>query len=177
MASVRGALGDAPFIAEDLGLITRPVRELRDRWGLPGMRVLQFAFGEGAASPHHPVRHVRNCVVYTGTHDNDTSVGWYERATEQERDRFRRTTASDGSFCHYHMMRLACSSVADLTVVPMQDVLGLGSWARMNVPGLASSDWAWKLRPGEASERAAAMMRDLAETFGRLPGQREAVDE
>lgn len=175
--AVRRALGAAPFIAEDLGTITRPVRELRDRWELPGMRVLQFAFGEGAASPHLPIRFLRNSVVYTGTHDNDTTVGWYEKASAREKDMFRRFTASDGRFCHYHMIRLAYGSIADLAVVPMQDVLGLGSEARMNRPGLADGNWHWKLAPGQTDQGSAHMLCELAETFGRLPGQKEAIDE
>ncbi len=176
-AAVRKALGDAPFIAEDLGIITRGVRALRDRWGLPGMRVLQFAFGEGAQSPHLPIYHVRNSVVYTGTHDNDTTVGWYQKASEREKDMFRRFTATDGSSCHYHMMRAAYASVADLAVVPIQDVLGLGSEARVNVPGVVDGNWKFKLVGGQLSDWAARMMRDLAETFGRQPGSREAKDD
>jgi 4-alpha-glucanotransferase len=175
-AAVRRVLGEAPFIAEDLGLITRGVRELRERWELPGMRVLQFAFGEGAASPHLPIRYPRSSVVYTGTHDNNTTVGWYEKASEVERDTFRRYTATDGSSCHYHMVRMAYSSVADLAIIPMQDVLGLGSWARMNTPGLTDGTWRFKLVPGQASGQAAKMLREMAELFGRLPGQKEATE-
>jgi 4-alpha-glucanotransferase len=175
--AVRKALGDAPFIAEDLGVITRAVRELRDEFELPGMKVLQFAFGEGAASPHLPMRHPRNAVVYTGTHDNDTTVGWYEKATEKEKDAFRRYTSTDGSYCHYHMMRLAYGSVADLAVVPMQDVLGLGGWARMNVPGVAKGNWHFRLTPDQLNEGAQRMLAGLADLYGRLPGQKEAQDE
>jgi 4-alpha-glucanotransferase len=176
-AAVRKSLGDAPFIAEDLGIITRAVRALRDRWELPGMRVLQFAFGEGAQSPHLPIYHVRNSIVYTGTHDNDTTVGWYQKASEREKDMFRRYTASDGSFCHYHMMRAAYASVADLAIVPIQDVLGLGSEARVNVPGVVDGNWRFKLIPGQLNDESAWRLRELAETFGRLPGSREAKDE
>jgi 4-alpha-glucanotransferase len=173
-AAVRQALGKAPFIAEDLGVITAEVRSLRDRWELPGMRVLQFAFGRWGASPHLPFRHVRNCVVYTGTHDNDTALGWYENATPAEQDYFRRYTASDGTFVHWHMIRAAYASVADLVVVPMQDLLGLGSWARLNTPGVAKGNWRWKLLPGQIDPHVARMVRELAEVFGRLPGQRES---
>ncbi len=175
--AVRKAFGDAPFIAEDLGIITKAVRDLRDEFELPGMKVLHFAFSEGAASPHLPIRHPRNAVAYSGTHDNDTTVGWYEKATEKEKDLFRRYTATDGSFCHYHLMRLAFGSVADLAVVPMQDVLGLGSNARMNVPGVAKGNWGWKLMPDQINESGRRTLHDLAELFGRLPGQKEAQDE
>jgi 4-alpha-glucanotransferase len=173
-SAARKAFGEAPFIAEDLGIITKAVRDLRDRWELPGMRVLQFAFSEGAASPHLPIRYPRNAVVYTGTHDNDTTVGWYEKASAKEKDLFRRYTATDGSYCHYHMMRMAYSSIADLAIVPMQDLLGLGTSARMNVPGLVDGNWGWKLLPEQVNESGARTLRDLAELFGRLPWQAEA---
>ncbi len=171
---VRKALGDAPFIAEDLGVITKGVYDLRDQFELPGMKVLQFAFGEGARSPHLPIRHQRNAVVYTGTHDNDTTVGWYATASEKEKDAFRRYTATDGGYCHYHMTRLAYGSVCDLAIVPMQDVLGLGGWARMNVPGIAKGNWGFKLLPDQVSAQAQQTLREMAELFGRLPGQKEA---
>jgi len=174
--AVRKAFGEAPFIAEDLGIITKEVRELRDRWDLPGMRVLQFAFSEGSASPHLPIHYVQNCVAYTGTHDNDTTAGWYQKTTDRERDAFRRYTATDGTGCHYHMMRLAYASVANLAIVPMQDVLGLDSWARTNVPGLAEGNWRWKVTPDQVNEASVRVLRDLAETFGRLPWQ-EAAEE
>ncbi|HCF62299.1 MAG TPA: 4-alpha-glucanotransferase [Myxococcales bacterium] len=175
-AAVRKSFGEAPFIAEDLGIITKAVRELRDRWELPGMRVLQFAFGEGAASPHLPIRYPRNCVVYSGTHDNDTTVGWYEKASAKEKDLFRRYTATDGNYCHYHMIRMAYSSIADLAIVPMQDVLGLGSWARTNTPGLVEGNWGWKLLPEQLQDQSAHMLRELGELFGRLPWQTEAIE-
>ena len=176
-AAVRKSFGEAPFIAEDLGIITKAVRDLRDRWELPGMRVLQFAFGEGAASPHLPIRYGRNCVVYTGTHDNDTTAGWYEKASAKEKDLFRRYTATDGDYCHFHMIRMAYASVADVAIVPMQDVLGLGSWARINTPGLVEGNWGWKLVPEQIQEQSAQTLRDLAEIFGRLPWQAEAVEQ
>lgn len=176
-AAVRRELGDAPLIAEDLGVITKPVRDLRDRWDLPGMRVLQFAFSEGAASPHLPIHHVRHCVVYSGTHDNDTTAGWYEKASDREKDGFRRFTCTDGSAAHHHMTRVAYASVADLAVVPMQDVLGLGSWARMNVPGVAKGNWRWKLVPEQVGRDGARMLGGLAETFGRRPDQKLSQDE
>ncbi len=174
--AVRKALGEAPFIAEDLGIITKEVRALRDRFELPGMRVLQFAFSEGAASPHLPIHYSRSSVVYTGTHDNDTTVGWYQKASEKEKDAFRRYTSTDGNYCHYHMMRAAYSSVADLAIVPAQDVLGLGTAARINVPGVADGNWKWKLVPDQLGTAQARTLGELCETFGRLPGKKPAAE-
>ncbi len=169
--AVREALGEAPLIAEDLGIITRDVDELRRRWDLPGMKVLQFGFGQGGCSPHLPVYHEANSVVYPGTHDNDTCRGWYRTAPEEERDHFRRFTATDGGSPHYHMMLAAHRSVADLAVVAVQDVLGLDSDARMNVPGVPTGNWRWRLVPGQLDPGAAAMMREMAGICGRLPEQ------
>ena len=174
-AAVRDALGDAPLIAEDLGQITREVDELRRRWNLPGMKVLQFAFDRAATSPHLPIHHEPNSVVYTGTHDNDTTLGWYHATSEDSRDHFRRFTASDGDAAPYHMMLCAYRSVANLAVVPVQDVLGLGSDARMNVPGVATGNWRWKLVPGQLDPGASRMLREMAWTTGRLPGQKVAA--
>jgi 4-alpha-glucanotransferase len=174
--AVRAALGEPPFIAEDLGVITEPVRALRDRWKLPGMRVLQFAFSEGSASPHVPYHHVPRSVVYTGTHDNDTTVGWFEKASPSERDLFRRMTASSGDFCHYHMIRLAYGSVSQLAIVPMQDVLGQGSASRMNTPGRAAGNWTYKIVSADLSDAVAEMLHTLAGTFGRLAGQEPPDD-
>lgn len=174
-AALRKSLGDAPFIAEDLGIITARVEALRDHWELPGMKVLHFAFGEKAASPHLPFWFSQNCVVYTGTHDNDTTQGWYEKASEVERDLFRRFTSTDGSFAFYHMIRLAYASVADLAIVPMQDVLGLGSEARTNIPGTIEGNWRFKLLPKQLRADSASMLYEQANLFGRLPGQEMAA--
>ncbi len=165
--AVRGALGALPFIAEDLGMITQSVLDLRDRWELPGMRVLQFAFGEGSASFHLPIHYPRNCVVYTGTHDNDTTAGWFASASERERDTFRRYTASDGSWVHHHAIRLAYSSVADLAIIPLQDVLGLGTEARMNVPGVVDGNWRWRATAAQLDPAHAQSLSELVDLFGR----------
>ena len=166
-AAVKDEFGDAPFIAEDLGIITEKVTELRKRWELPGMRVLQFAFASDASNEHLPFHHDPQSVVYTGTHDNDTTVGWYASATEEERDYFRRLTATDGGFCHYHMMRLAYASVADLAVIPAQDVLGLDARSRINTPGTIEGNWRWKLMRGQFDRNAVEMLKELTWTFGR----------
>ena len=144
--AVAAAMGNLPVIAEDLGMITEDVTDLRLELGLPGMTVLQFAFDGQPTNPHLPYNHERNSVVYTGTHDNDTTLGWYSTASERETHRVRVYTGSDGSDISWHLIRLAMTSVADLAIYPLQDMLSLGSWARMNSPGEAQANWAWRFR-------------------------------
>lgn len=160
------ALGSLPLIAEDLGLITPDVEELRDGLGLPGMKILQFGFSGGADHPFlpHNWEHTR-WVVYTGTHDNDTARGWYQSSDEGTRHRFRVYMATSGHEPHWDLIRLAWSSVGQWAIAPMQDVLGLGSEARMNTPGLARGNWTW--RAPVLPEQAARRLRELTETYGR----------
>ncbi|MBR5047471.1 MAG: 4-alpha-glucanotransferase, partial [Eubacterium sp.] len=135
--TVRATFGkNLPIIAEDLGIITDKVRELRDRYDLPGMKILQFAF-EGEDSAYLPYNQPANCVCYTGTHDNDTSVGWYEKASEKARDKVRRYMNTDASSIHWDFIRTCLGSPARMAIVPIQDVFGQGSDCRMNVPGVA----------------------------------------
>ena len=166
--ALRQALGDLPLIAEDLGVITRDVEALRRDAGLPGMKVLQFAFSE-PDSRHLPHRYQRSSVVYTGTHDNDTTRGWYRGLDRAAKRRVRSTTGSGARRVHQALIRLAYTSVADLAVVPMQDVLGLGSEARMNVPGSAGGNWSWRLDASALEPKIAERLRSLAELSGRLP--------
>ena len=143
----RQALGGLPLLAEDLGLITPAVVALRDQFQLPGMRVLQFAFNGDPNNPHLPHHCVHNCVVYTGTHDNDTTRGWYDSAPQHERDnlwRYAQRFPGEPQDAVWEMIRLALSAEAALAVVPLQDVLGLGSCARMNIPGRADEQWRWR---------------------------------
>ncbi len=165
----REALGDLPLVAEDLGVITPEVEELRRAAGLPGIKVLQFAFGE-ADSDHLPHRLERRCVVYTGTHDNDTTAGWYHDLDRRTRRRVRRYTGAGRRRIHRALIRLAYTSVAELAIVPVQDVLGLSTEARMNKPAVAEGNWAWRLSPGALDADAANRLRSLAEVSGRLPG-------
>ena len=156
--AARNALGDLPILAEDLGVITKEVDELRDSLGFPGMRILQFAFGDDPkAESFRPESYPANCAVYTGTHDNDTTVGWYRsepgkdstRNAEQiakENHNARTYLSSDGSKIHWDMISLALRSPANTAVYPLQDVLGLGSEARMNVPGREEGNWSWRFR-------------------------------
>ncbi|MCB9741628.1 MAG: 4-alpha-glucanotransferase [Alphaproteobacteria bacterium] len=162
------AAGELPIIAEDLGVITPDVHALRDAIDAPGMRILQFAFGDDADHyflPHN-YEHA-NCVVYTGTHDNDTAKGWYASTDEKVRHRYRVYAGRDGSDVAWDLIRLAWGSVADTAIAPMQDVLSLGAEARMNVPGEVDGNWTWRmpLPPDWAAPR----LRQLAWAYGRLP--------
>ncbi len=164
------ALGrsDLPLIAEDLGLITADVEELRRSLGLPGMKVLQFAFGS-IESDHLPHCLTPDTVVYTGTHDNDTIRGWYAEAGPEERGRALDYLGSDGREIHWDLIRAALTSVADLAVVPIQDVLGLGSEGRLNRPGDAAGNWRWRLAADQLTEELAGRLRRLTELTGRAP--------
>jgi 4-alpha-glucanotransferase len=163
------ALGGLPILAEDLGTITPDVDALRAQAGLPGMKVLQFAFDE-PHSTHLPHHHAPRSVVYTGTHDNDTTAGWYATASEVTRRRLLDYTGSDGHAVHRDLMRAAFTSPAELAIVPVQDVLGLGSAARMNTPGREGGNWSWRLVPGQLGPVDAAWVRRLAEVGERLAG-------
>lgn len=159
-------LGSLPIVAEDLGVITPAVEALRDRFGFPGMKILQFAFSD----PHNaylPHNFTPNCVVYTGTHDNDTTRGWYEAATPQERDFMRRYVSCDGSDAAWDLIRLGMMSAAERAIFPMQDLLSLGSEARLNTPGRASGNWSWRYPPEVLTEDLADRLGGLTWLYGR----------
>ena len=162
--------GNLPLIAEDLGVITADVEELRDRAGLPGMKVLQFAFTGDPLHPYLPGNYHGRCVVYTGTHDNDTARGWYNHASPQEQDRVRRWLARDGQDIAWDLIRAAAASTAELAIVPLQDILDLGSEARLNVPGKKDGNWAWRLLPGQLELRHADRLAEVVTVYGRAPG-------
>jgi 4-alpha-glucanotransferase len=169
-ATVKAQLGDLPIIAEDLGEITPDVIELRDQFGLPGMKVLQFAFSTDASDKFLPHNYERNFVVYTGTHDNDTTVGWYRQsATEHERDHFRRYLRTDGQDPAWGMLDAAFRSVAAITIVPLQDILSLDSGARMNLPGRAEGNWSWRFLPEQITDQVRARLRETTLVLGRDP--------
>lgn len=164
----RGMGGHAPVIAEDLGLITDEVRALLAQTGFPGMKVLQFAFGGGTDNPYLPHNFVDpNCVVYTGTHDNDTTRGWFETASEHERAAVLRYLGNRDSDITFALMRLALASTARTAILPLQDVLGLDSEARMNVPGAVGASWAWRVQEEQLDPSCAARLAELTETYGR----------
>ncbi|MBO1351817.1 MAG: 4-alpha-glucanotransferase [Hormoscilla sp. GUM202] len=168
--TLKQKLGMLPVLAEDLGVITPEVEELRDKFGFPGMKVLHFAFGSGPGNPFLPFNLPRNCLVYTGTHDNDTTVGWFNQLPDWERDavlRYIGHVSPDG--IHWDLIRIAFSSVADWAIVPLQDYLGLDSNARMNFPGLVEGNWDWRYRQDSLSEWLSSRLKQMTETYGRAP--------
>jgi 4-alpha-glucanotransferase len=171
-AAVQTALPGARLIAEDLGLLTPATTALREATGLPGMAVLQFAFGVDATNPYLPHNLRANCVIYPGTHDNDTALGWYQTADESIRDHVRRYLRVSGREIGWDLIRSAYASVAGLAVIPLQDFLCLGPEGRFNTPGQAAGNWGWRYRAEqlESLQRdSAAYLRELADLHGRLP--------
>lgn len=180
-AAPKSTLGTLPVIAEDLGVITPEVEALRDEFALPGMNILQMAFGgDPKAASYRPHNHRQHCVVYTATHDHNTTVGWFTaepgRETTQSRAEIDAERAlalkylgTDGREIHWDFIRLAMSSVAKLAVFPLQDVLGLGTEARMNRPGTARGNWEWRFSADTLDGRPAARLRDLVSLYDRLP--------
>lgn len=168
--AVFGALGSFPIIAEDLGVITPDVEALRDGLGLPGMRILQFAFGGTQEAPYLPHNHVPNCVVYTGTHDNDTTAGWWKDASPAEHQHLSEYlghTPTQESIS-WDLTRLALSSTADTVLLPMQDLLSLGSDARMNTPSRPSGNWGWRLLEDALTLTLAKKLKALTLLYGRF---------
>jgi len=158
-----------PFIAEDLGEITPDVFELRDQFSLPGMKILQFAFSSDAADPFLPHNYPVNCVAYSGTHDNDTSVGWYKHVPESERDFYRRYLARSGEDIAWDLIRGVWSSVACMALAPMQDFLSLDSDARMNYPGRPSGNWFWRIAPSALNSKLQERIFETNLLYSRLP--------
>ncbi len=177
--SIEKALGRLPILAEDLGVITPDVVELRDAFGFPGMKILQFAFdakesgGLNATNAFLPHNHPQNCVVYPGTHDNDTTRGWYASRTEEEKDFIRRYLARDDHDIVWDFIRMAMASSAKYAVVQFQDALGLGSDARMNTPSVLGGNWAWRYRSEALNGWVSNRLRELVELYGRDPVQWE----
>ncbi|MBU0700278.1 4-alpha-glucanotransferase [bacterium] len=171
---LEGSLGKLPLIAEDLGVITPEVEALRDQFAFPGMKILHFAFGSGADNPYLPHNYHKNCVVYTGTHDNDTTIGWLTKtSTRVEREHvlkyLGKIKADKKDKKHWEVIRLALSSVANTAIIPLQDVLGLGSGARMNMPGkVLSKNWAWRYTQDMLNNECQERLRGLTEMYGRI---------
>ena len=169
--AVKEELGGLPFIAEDLGLITADVHALRDQFRVPGTRVLQFAFDGNPSNPYLPYNYPSNAVVYTGTHDNPTSRGWYEELPPYQRQnlwRYLNSPSTDNPEVARHLMRLAWSSSGALAIAPLQDLLNLGTEARMNVPGRADGNWSWRCTEELLSAADFHWLRDLTRSSNRL---------
>ncbi len=174
--AVKRKFKDLPIIAEDLGEITPDVFEVRDQFGLPGMKIMQFAWDVASTEPLIPSpgnafqihNHVQNCIVYTGTHDNDTTVGWWNGSSkEEERHHLRVYMATDGGVPHWDLIRVTFMSVANTAIVPMQDFLGLGTECRMNFPGRAEGNWTWRLVPEQLNGGLAEHIRGLTLLYQR----------
>jgi 4-alpha-glucanotransferase len=167
LAAARAQFPDLPLIAEDLGVITADVIALMQQFALPGMRVLQFAFDGNPDNPHLPYRYVRECVAYTGTHDNDTARGWYLSLDQGTRERVDWFLGATTEAMPAPLIRASLGSVAQLAIIPAQDLLGLGSEGRLNTPGTRRGNWQWRLPAGAFDESRASWCARLNSAFGR----------
>jgi 4-alpha-glucanotransferase len=186
--AIRNALGQVPIIAEDLGVITPDVEALRDGFGFPGMRILQFGFSSNTKNIDLPHNYHKNVVVYTGTHDNDTAVGWFSSVAgegstrdaqqiEREREFCLKYLHTTGQEIHWDFIRTVLASVANTAIVPLQDVLGLGTEARMNLPNSTAGNWAWRFKSGELTEAICDRLRGLTELYGRVGNEANEREE
>ncbi|MEH2289951.1 4-alpha-glucanotransferase [Nostoc sp.] len=167
---IRQKLGKLPVLAEDLGVITPGVEALRDKYEFPGMKILQFAFSADSANPFLPFNYRHNAVVYTGTHDNDTTIGWFNTAEDGEKQNlllYLGSISPDG--IHWDLIRLALNSVANQAIIPLQDILGLGNEARMNFPSIAEGNWEWRYQPGAITDELRDRLKVLTKLNGRAP--------
>jgi 4-alpha-glucanotransferase len=165
--ALRVEFGDLPIIAEDLGVITPDVEELRDSFNLPGMKILQFAFDSSEANDYIPHNYIKNCIVYTGTHDNDTVAGWFKNATEDDRKYVLDYLQTHETDIHWSFIRLAWASVAYTAIVPMQDILGLDTSARMNLPGTTQNNWQWRAKASHFTDSLTERLAHMTILYGR----------
>ena len=180
LSSVETELGALPFIAEDLGLITADVHAIRDQFHIPGTRVLRFAFDGHSDNPHLPENYVSNSVVYTGTHDNPTTRGWFEELQGYQRQtlwRYLKRPSGESCEAAAALIELAWSSVGALTMAPLQDLLNLGKEARMNVPGRAAGNWRWRATEDMLHAPAFDWLRNLTRSSNRLGVLRSALTD
>lgn len=169
--TMKNTLGECSVIAEDLGFLTPSVLELVARTGYPGMKVLQFAFDSREESDYLPHNYTRNCVVYTGTHDNDTLLGWYEKLAQEDKsfcNRYMNLRQMEKEDLKWEFVRAAFMSVADTAIIPMQDYLGLGEEARINTPSTLGNNWTWRMKKGAFTKQLANRMRKMTKLYGRL---------
>lgn len=178
--AVKAALGELAIIAEDLGVITADVDRLRDKFNFPGMRVLQFGFGGDEENIHLPHNYPANVVAYSGTHDNDTAVGWFNRVSvedslsnvdeiEAERNFCKEYLKTNGKEIHWDFIQAVWASKANTAIVPLQDLLGLGSAARMNLPNSVEGNWLWRVKAGALNDEIVRKLGDLTDSHGRRP--------
>jgi 4-alpha-glucanotransferase len=179
--TIRDSLGELPIIAEDLGVITPQVIELRQQFGFPGMKIIQFAFDQDALrasfdvqapgwrNPFLPHNYTPNCVAYTGTHDNETALGWLANATPDQKQMALAYLGCTEADYARAMVRSVLSSVADTAILPLQDLLGLGNEARMNHPGTVGSNWRWRCSPGALTDQLANRLAELGVLYERAP--------
>ena len=176
--TLKWVFGELPILAEDLGVITPDVEELRDGFGFPGMRILQFAWGGDSKNLDLPHNYIPNSCVYTGTHDNDTTVGWFNskagkgsgrdaKQIKKEKDFCKKYLQTNGKEIHWDFIRAVLASVANTAVIPMQDLLGLGNEARMNLPASTAGNWQWRCKAKDFDKKIAQRLADLSELFGR----------
>jgi 4-alpha-glucanotransferase len=165
--ALKKEIGDMPIVAEDLGVITPEVEKLRDTLGFPGMKILQFAFGGDAGNFYLPHNHTPNSVVYTGTHDNDTTIGWYENSPENVKRHVRDYLGLDETHMAHKLIRTAYNSVCDTAIIPIQDLLELDSQSRMNTPSVAQGNWQWRMCWENLSQDLRTFIRDLSILSGR----------
>ncbi|WP_143437705.1 4-alpha-glucanotransferase, partial [Hydrocoleum sp. CS-953] len=169
--TINEKLGTLPIIAEDLGIITPDVEELRDKFEFPGMKILHFAFDSGSGNPYLPYNYnSSNWVVYTGTHDNNTTVGWFNNRSPEEQERVNHFLGGTwGNGIHWDLIRLAMSSVASMAIFPLQDILGLGEEAIMNQPGIAEGNWSWRYQSGMLTSEVSDRLKEVTDIYGRTP--------
>ena len=176
--AMKKQLGEKQVIAEDLGFLTPSVLELVKRTGYPGMKVLQFAFDSREESDYLPHNYDHNCVVYTGTHDNDTVLGWYQKLPAKDKNfckRYLNLGKVDNKELKWEFIRAAFASVADLAVIPMQDYLGLGSEARINTPSTLGDNWKWRMKKDAFTDKLAKEMKEMTKLYGRLQKEEKEI--
>jgi 4-alpha-glucanotransferase len=165
---IKKRLGDLPLVAEDLGVMTEEVENLRDQFGFPGMKILQFAFDSDAGNPYLPHNYTTNFVVYTGTHDNDTTVGWFNKRSQKEQQKVTRYLGCvSGDGIHWDLIRLGMASVADIAILPLQDLFGLDTNCRMNEPGKPDGNWDWRFTAEMLTEQIGDRLTNLTNIYGR----------
>lgn len=174
--AIKNALGELPIWAEDLGVITEEIEALRDKFNFPGMKVLQFAFDDPNDNDMMPYYHIPNCICYTGTHDNDTTVGWYKNASKESQKKVRRFMNTGAATVAWAFIRTALQSSANYVIIPLQDIMQLDSRARMNTPGKAAGNWSWRYEQKDLDPYWANYLKKLTKTYNRNKQQTHIIE-